>query len=72
MNNMYDLVISTISDMKIGTKTAIEIPDNLPYFRKYLCEISKRYEQRFTTKIINGKLEVMRVKYHNIYSKEVE
>lgn len=72
MNNMYDLVINTITGMKIGQRTTMSIPENLPYFRKYLSEISKRQGQRFTTKIIEDKMEIMRVKYHNIYSKEVE
>lgn len=71
-NTMYNLVSETIAGMKIGGKQEIDVPDNLLYFRKYLSEISKRQGQRFTTKIIEGRLQIMRVKYHNIYSKEVE
>lgn len=71
-NTMYNLVSNTIEGIKVGQKVIIDIPDNLLYFRKYLSEISKRQGQRFATKIINEKLEIMRIKYHNIYSKEVE
>jgi hypothetical protein len=69
---MYNLVLDTITDMDIGSTNTIDTPDNLPYFRKYLSEISKREGKRFITKIIDGKLHVMRVKYSNIYSKEIE
>lgn len=69
---MYNLVTTTIDGMNIGDTGIIDIPDNLPYFRKYLSEISKREGKRFTTKIMNNKLHVMRLKYSNIYSKELE
>lgn len=72
MNTMYNLVIDTIAGMKIGQKCIIDTPDNLPYFRKYLSEISKRKGIKFTTKITDNGMEIMRVKYFNIYSKEVE
>ena len=72
MNTMYNLVTDTIQNMTVGDKSTIDMPDNLPYFRKYLSEISKRQGQRYTTKIVGDSLEIMRVKYHNIYSKEVE
>lgn len=72
MNTMYDLVLNTIDDMNIGDNRIINEPDNLPYFRKYLSEISKREGKRFTTKVIDNKLHVMRLKYSNIYSKELE
>lgn len=72
MNTMYNLVLNTIADMAIGDTNSIPVPDNLPYFRKYLSEISKREGKRFVTKIIDGQLHVLRVKYSNIYSKEVE
>lgn len=69
---MYNLVTNTIDGMEIGDNTSIKLPDNLPYFRKYLSEISKREGKKFTTKIVGNKLELMRIKYSNIYSKEVE
>lgn len=73
-NTMYNLVLTTISGMRIGDCNTILMPDNIGYFRKYLSEISKRQGQKFTTKIIEDgkKLEIMRIKYSNIYSKEVE
>lgn len=72
MDNMYNLVNSTIAGMSIGDSCNIPIPDNLGYFRKYLSEISKREGKKFTTKIVNGKLEIFRIKYSNIYSKDIE
>lgn len=72
MNTMYNLVTDTIFGMNIGDKSIIPLPDNMPYFRKYLSEISKRQAQRYTTKISGSKLEIMRIKYHNIYSTKVE
>lgn len=69
---MYNLVSTAIRGMGIGDSSSIAIPDNLKYFRKYLCEISKRENKKFTTKVIEGKLQIMRVKYHNHYSKEVQ
>lgn len=72
-NTMYDLALSTIEGMNIGDSKVINMPDPLTYFRKYLSEISKRKGQKFTTKATHdGKLEIMRIKYSNIYSKEVE
>lgn len=71
-NTMYNLVIDTIEGMNIGQSRTLPIPDNMPYFRKYLSEISKRYSHKYTTKIVDGKMEIMRLKYSNIYSKELE
>jgi len=71
-NTMYELVARTIDNMNIGDTKSIKVPENLGYFRKYLSEISKRYNQKYTTKIVDGKLEILRIKYSNIYSKEVE
>ena len=69
---MYSLVESTIDGMKIGHKKTIQLPENLSYFRKYLCEISKSRGMKFTTKASSSKMEIMRVKYFNIHSKEIE
>lgn len=72
MNNMYTLVANTIENLAIGDSAIISLPDNLPYFRKYLSEMSKRQGKKFTTKVVANDLHVLRVKYSNIYSKEVE
>lgn len=74
MNDTYKLVHSAIDKLKIGQSTKITIPENLNYFRKYLCEISKRTGRKFTTKVnpVTGKMEIMRIKYSNIYLKQVE
>jgi len=71
-NTMYNLVLTTIEGMDIGECKSIPVPDNIGYFRKYLSEISKREGKKFTTKVMEGKFQVMRIKYSNIYSKEVE
>lgn len=73
MNNMYQLVANAISGLAIGETIQIDLPDNLLYFRKYLSEISKREGKKFTTKVMNDEaLLIMRIKYSNIYSKEIE
>lgn len=73
-NTMYNLALDTISGMGIGDVATIEIPADLGYFRKYLSEISKRHGKRFTTsvKAVPGKLQIMRIKYSNIHSQELE
>lgn len=71
-NNMYSLVLSTIEGLEVGETAEIKLPENIKYFRRYLCEISKRQDKKFTTKIIGGKLHIFRVKYSNIYSRELE
>lgn len=70
---MYNLAANTIDGLEIGQSIIIDEPDNLPYFRKYLSEMSKREGKKFTTKLFpENKLHIMRVKYSNIYSKELE
>lgn len=73
-NTMYNLALTVIADMEVGDSHTMEMPDDLGYFRKYLSEISKRHGKRFTTsvKAVPGKLQIMRIKYSNIYSKEIE
>jgi len=73
-NTMYNLVLTTIEGMQIGQAKSVPLPDNMGYFRKYLSEISKREGKKFTTKVNEEKktLEILRIKYSNIYSKEVE
>ena len=71
---MYNLALDTITGMEIGEVRTIDLPTELGYFRKYLSEISKRHGKRFTTsqKAVAGKLQIMRIKYSNIYSQEIE
>jgi hypothetical protein len=72
MGTVYNEVKTIIDGMDIGDAEIIAIPGNLSAFRKYLSEISKRESKKFTTKLLNGKLHILRVKYSNIYSKELE
>jgi hypothetical protein len=65
-------MIDAVSGLEIGESIIIDAPSNLLYFRKYLTEHSKAQGKKFTTKLIGGKLHLMRVKYSNIYSKEIE
>ena len=58
--------------MDIGDSELIPIPGNLKAFRKYLSEISQREQKAFKTKILDNHLHILRVKYANIYSKEIE
>jgi hypothetical protein len=72
-NTMYALAQGAVDGMTIGDVRTIAMPDDLAFFRKYLSEISKRFECRYTTKSLpSGKLQIMRVKYYNIHSQKVE
>lgn len=64
---LYELALISISDIEVGGKKEIKVPDKLPAFRKYLNEISSRQGKKFTTKVIDKKLHIMRVEYTNIY-----
>jgi hypothetical protein len=72
MGTVYNEVKTIIDSLEVGDSDVITLPSNLSAFRKYLSEISKRESKKFTTKILNGKLHILRVKYSNIYSKELE
>lgn len=72
MNTMYSLVLEAINGLAIGDSNTIPVPDNITYFRKYLSEISKREGKKFTTKVTGDQMQVFRIKYSNIYSKEIE
>lgn len=71
-NTMYNLASNAIDGMEVGENRIIDAPDNLGYFRKYLSEISKREGKKFSTKIFGNKMHILRIKYSNIHSKEVE
>jgi len=69
---MYALAQTTIEGMRIGEVRIIALPSDMPFFRKYLSEIGKRTDCKYTTKTMSDKLHIMRIKYSNIYSKKVE
>ncbi len=69
---MYSLAQATVEGMSIGEVRIIDMPEDIAFFRKYLSEIGKRTDCKYTTKSIEGQLHVMRIKYSNIYSKKVE
>jgi hypothetical protein len=69
---MYSLAQDTIQGMNIGDVRIIDMPTDIAFFRKYLSELGKRADCKYTTKTIDGKLQVMRIKYYNIYTKKVE
>lgn len=72
MSTVYNEVKTIIDGMNIGDAELISIPGKLGAFRKYLSEISKREQKAFRTKILNNQLHILRVRYSNIYSKEIE
>lgn len=69
---MYALAQATIDGMGIGDVRIISYPNDIAFFRKYLSEIGKRTDCKYTTKTIDNQLQIMRIKYYNIYSKKVE
>jgi hypothetical protein len=72
MGTVYNEVKQIIDALDVGDADVIALPDKLSAFRKYLSEISKREAKKFTTKVLNGQLHILRIKYSNIYSKELE
>lgn len=71
-SSMYQLAQSTIEGMELSDIRIIDMPSDLPLFRKYLSEIGKRIKRKYTTLSKYDKLHVMRINYSNIYSKEIE
>lgn len=71
-DSMYKLANNTVENMDIGDLRTIEMPDNLAYFRKYLSEIGKHTRRKFTTITAGDKLQILRVQYSNIHSKETQ
>lgn len=73
-NSMYGVVLNAISDLSIGESVSIIAPigKDLNTFRKYLHEISKAHGKKFTTNIKDGNMNIFRIKYSNIHSKELE
>ena len=71
-STMYALASDSIEGMSIGDVRYIDMPADLAFFRKYLSEIAKRSEKKFTTRSVDGQLQIMRVKYYNTYSERVE
>jgi hypothetical protein len=64
--NVYSYVNTCIDGMEIGELRTIPIPDKLKAFRKFLSEISGREHTKYTTKIKNGMLHIMRVNYYSV------
>ena len=69
---LYTEVKNITEGMEVGELSVIPVPENLKAFRKYLSEISRKQDKRFTTKVVGNQLHIMRVKYSNIYSQIVE
>lgn len=70
---MYTQVKNLIEPMKIGEVQAVKKPENIIAYRKYITEIALKSSKKFITKVIDGKLHIMRVEYFNInmkYKKE--
>lgn len=67
--SLYNYVQGTVESLKIGELVTIDIPDKLKSFRKFLTEISHKDHKKFTTKIKNGELHIMRVAYFSVAEK---
>lgn len=63
---MYNYVSSAIEGMRTGDIISIDVPDKLKAFRKFLCEIAARDHKKFTTKVKDGQLHIMRINYHSV------
>ncbi len=70
--SVYSQCKTALTGLEIGESKTIEIPENLPVFRRCIIDIGSREGKRFATKTIDGKLRIMRLKYFNISSKEME
>lgn len=67
--SLYNYVQSTIEGLSIGELITIPIPDKLKAFRKFLCELASRDHKKFTTKIKDGELHIMRINYYSVAEK---
>lgn len=64
--SLYSFVQSTVDDLDIGQLVTIDEPGKLKAFRKFLSEIGKKDHKKFTTKLKDGQLHIMRIKYHSV------
>jgi flagellar basal body L-ring protein FlgH len=67
--SLYNYVKNTIDGMAIGDLITIPLPEKIKAFRKFLSEISKADHKKFTTKIKNGEMHIMRIKYYSLAEK---
>jgi len=67
--SLYNYVQTTIEGLNTGELVTIPIPDKLKAFRKFLSEIAAKDHKKFTTKVKNGELHIMRVKYYSVAAK---
>lgn len=63
-SNLYQLCKETIEGMEVGDFKMIDMPSNVNRFRRYMLELAARKGKKITTKTIDGKLRVMRIKYY--------
>ena len=61
-----------VSSLSIGEHIIIAKPDNIKLFRKNLWEISTRTHKKFTTKVKDGNLVILRVQYYSIAEQTVK
>jgi len=66
---LYSYVQSTIDGLNIGEMVTIPIPDKLKAFRKFLSEISSKDHKKFTTKIKDNELHILRINYYSVTEK---
>ena len=64
--SLYSFVQSTVDGLDIGQLVTIDEPHKLKAFRKFLSEIGKKDHKKFTTKLKDGQLHIMRIKYHSV------
>lgn len=69
MSSLYSFVQSTIDGLGIGEITTIDVPYKLKAFRKFLSEISSKDHKKFTTKIKDNRLHILRINYHSVTEK---
>lgn len=67
--SLYNDVLLTIDSMEVGDIVTIDVPVKLKAFRKFLSEISGKHHKKFTTKILDGNMHIMRVKYFSVTEK---
>lgn len=70
--SLYSSVRGIVDGLSIGEVVSISIPDKLGAFRKFLCEISSQDHKKFTTKVKDGLLHIMRIQYHSVTEKIVK
>lgn len=64
----YSRCKEVVAGLEIGESKIIEMPEKLQLFRRNLFDISRAQGKKFTTKVVDGKLLIMRIRYVNIIS----